>query len=99
MDERASRPCCQFADDEALEHEAELFECETCPVAAHLDGMDLENRRAWDLTHLLCSRLMADTHGAGPLLVALTSDLDPEERADLLRRMTLIYDTLVPPPK
>lgn len=91
--------CCQFADDELLETESELFDCETCPVEAHLSIMDADNRRAWQLAHLLLTRFIADTHSFGPALARLTADLDEDDFADLLRRMTIIYDVLVPAPQ
>ena len=97
MDQRQHVACCQFADDEALEHESENFDCESCPVTAHLAGMDVDNRRAWDLSHLVLTRFAHDSHGVAAFVVRLTPDLDEDDFADLLRRMTLIYDVLAPP--
>lgn len=68
-------------------------------MASRLEGMDSDNRRAWELAHLLGTRLLNDTHAAGVALGRLTTDLDEVEFADLLRRMNLIYDVLAPPPK
>lgn len=97
-DERKHIACCQFADDEALQFEAETFDCGTCQVLEQLDGLDVDNRRAWDLAHLLVSRLVFDTGSFGPLLQRLTPDLDEDAFGDLVRRITLIYDVLAPPP-
>ncbi|MGE3521168.1 MAG: hypothetical protein AB7J63_19670, partial [Vicinamibacterales bacterium] len=66
---------------------------------AHLDTLDADNARAWELAHLLWSRFLSDAHGVTPALLRLTTDLDDEAFADLLRRLTLMYDVLVPPPK
>lgn len=96
-DERKHVTCCQFADDEALTNEAELFDCETCAISRHLDVLDVDNRRAWDLAQVLFVRLIADTHALGPVLLRLTPDLDPEDFEQLMRRLTLMYDVLVPP--
>lgn len=91
--------CCAFADDEALEHEAESFDCGSCPVQAHLAGLDVDNQHAWDLAHTLLTRMVGDTHSFGPLLVRLTGEMDEEVFADLVQRLTLIYDVLVPAPR
>ena len=97
-DERKYVACCQFADEESLEFEGESFDCETCAVATHLASLDADNRRAWDLSQTLLTRLVADTHAFGPLLVQLAGNVDADEFEALLRRITLIYDVLVPAP-
>jgi len=91
--------CCQFADEETLATEAETFDCETCAVSRHVDGLDMDNRRAWDLAQGLFVRLIAETDSFGPVLARITSDLDVEQFEDTLRRLTLIYDVLAPLPK
>ena len=68
-------------------------------MAAHLAGLDSDNAKAWNLTHQMCTRFLSDSQAIGPVLVRLTSDLDEDEFADLLRRISLIYDVLVPPPQ
>ena len=90
--------CCQTADDETLEHEIDAFDCETCPIQQRLTALDVDNRRAWELAHLLWTRLIWDMQGAMPALLRLTPDLDEDGFADLLRRLAIIYDVLVPPP-
>ena len=97
MDQRQQVACCQFADDEALEHEGDCFDCEHCPVTAHMAGMDADNRRAWDLAHLVLTRFAHDSQGVAAFVLRLTPDLEEADFADLLRRLTLIYDVLAPP--
>lgn len=95
-DERKQAPCCQFADADALEFEAELFDCETCAVAAHLDGLDADNKRAWDLTGRICTRMLGETRAIGPVLVRLLDDLDTEEMSDMVARVSIVYDAIIP---
>jgi len=96
QDDRQHYACCQFADQEALEHEAESFDCEHCPVAEHLESLDTDNRRAWDLAHTLGQRFLVDNHALGPVLVSVMDGMDLDDRIDLVRRLNLIYDVLVP---
>jgi hypothetical protein len=65
-------------------------------VAASLDTLDTDNKRAWDTAHVVCSRFCAEGHATGPALMRLLSDLEDDEVADMLRRINLIYDTVVP---
>lgn len=99
VDERPRLLCCRFADDDTLNEEPDLFDCETCAVEAQLAGMDADNKRAWDLAHLLLSRFMHDTQSMGAVLTRLSADLDDEDFADLVRRLSMIYDVLMPAPK
>lgn len=96
QDDRQHVVCCQFAEPEELEHEAESFDCENCPVAAHLDTLDADNRKAWEMAHVLCRRFLQEHHALGPVLVNFMHDLDEDDRLDLIRRLNLIYDVLVP---
>lgn len=91
--------CCQFSDDELLTSEPELFDCGSCAISCHLSELDADNAKAWHLTKLLLTRFVADTQGLGPWLVRLTPDLDEVGFEDLLRRLSLIYDVLVPAPQ
>jgi hypothetical protein len=75
-----------------------LFQCDTCPVADHLELLDSDNKRAWDTTTLVASRFLAEGQAAGPVLVRLLNDLDEDDFADMLRRITVIYDTIAPRP-
>lgn len=95
-DERKHLTCCQFADQEALEHESDAFDCATCQVMAQLDGLDADNRRAWDLSHVVLTRFAGDARGVGLWVDRLTADLDEDDFADMLRRLSTIYDALVP---
>jgi hypothetical protein len=45
--EAVGATCCLIVDEETAEEDAEIFECETCPVASALEELDGENRAAW----------------------------------------------------
>lgn len=75
-----------------------MFDCENCQVSRHLTALDADNQRAWALTHTVCSRFLGDAHAVGLALNRLTTDLDTDDFADMLSRVTLIYDVLCPPP-
>lgn len=99
MDELQHTPCCQFADDDTIATDAAAFDCGACPVMEALEGLDPENRRAWNLMHTIASRFLADTHAVPLVLSRLTADDDPETLADLMTRLSIIYDVTCPPPK
>jgi hypothetical protein len=64
-----------------------------------LDGLDPENRRAWDLMHTIASRFLADAHAIPAVLSRLTAEDDMETFADLVTRLSIIYDIQCPAPK
>jgi hypothetical protein len=97
--ERPFLTCCQFASDEDLETESDLFNCDACPVRDALDALWPENAAAWALFNRIARRFVADLHAGGEALHRLTADLDAEDFADLLDRLTLIYDVVCPPPE
>ncbi len=86
-----------FATDEELETDGEQYDCETCPVADHLQGLWPENAEAWRIYRLLASRFLVDLHAGGAALTKLTADLDEEPFEDLMQRLAIIYDVLCPP--
>jgi len=85
-------------DEETAEHDAEMFECDECPVAAALEDLDPFNTRVWELYKQVVTRLSADLHAGGIVLQALTQDLSPDEFAETWRRLVLLYNTIDPPP-
>jgi hypothetical protein len=64
-----------------------------------VDGLDSDNRHAWDLSQAVLTRLVADTEAFGPVIARLGADLTDEEFLDRLRRLNVIYDVLVPAQK
>ena len=85
-------------DDETVETESEgVFNCDTCPVRIAQDGLDRENRAAWELIQTLSTRFLVETHSVPVALMRLTADvIDPEEFADVMTRLSIIYDVQCP---
>lgn len=98
MDERPNTPCCLFASDEELETDSAQFQCDQCAVAEALDGLWPENRRAWALSRRVLTRFTFETGCVALALERLTSECDPEDWADLLTRLAIIYDEVNPVP-
>jgi len=98
VDEQPNTPCCLFADDETLATDVEVFDCRTCPVLDALDGLWPVNRQAWSLSRQVLTRFTFDTHSVALALERATRDLDVEEFADLVERLSMIYSHLYPPP-
>ena len=96
VEERAHYTCCQFADEEQLANEPDLFNCQTCPVAEAIDGLHPENAEAWALFRRVVGRLVIDAGLASETLRRLTQDLSAADFADTLDRLTLIYDVVMP---
>lgn len=89
--------CCQLADDEVVEQEAEQFDCAACPVRERMTGLDAENREAWSAYQTCANRFVVD-YQAGPVLLdRLTRDWDADDFVALMERLRIIYDTLQPP--
>lgn len=89
--------CCLSADDEQLQHEAELFDCETCPVALASAALWPENREAWELFQALTSRWAVDLGTAPEVFRRLTEEKTAEDVRDLHERLAVVYDLLQPP--
>jgi hypothetical protein len=75
-----------------------MFECDTCPVAAALAGLDPANREAWAIFQKVVTRLTADLQVGGVVLERLTREYDGGEFDALWRRLGILYDILCPPP-
>ena len=67
-------------------------------MSARLAALDADNARAWHLGHVICSRFTGDAHCVGLVLDRLTADLGPDDFADLVQRLTLMYAELNPLP-
>lgn len=88
--------CCQLADEELVEQEADAYDCEACPVAAQMADLDADNRAAWALYRTCCNRFVVDLQAGAVLLDRLTADQDAEEFAATCERLRLIHDTVQP---
>jgi hypothetical protein len=98
VDERSQHACCLFATDEELESDAELFDCDDCPVREALEGLWPENAEAWRVFRQIATQFTVDLHAGNEVLRRLTGGLDDEAFGALLDRLSLIYTLLYPPP-
>lgn len=96
MADKPNLPCCLFASDEEVETDAQEFDCQACPVRDHLDGLWPENRAAWTLYQRIVNRLTYDCGLIGSLFESAVQGADFEERVELMQRLAIIYDALVP---
>ena len=88
--------CCQMADEELVEQEPDLYDCDDCALLDKLQDLDQDNQQAWSLYRTCCNRFTQDL-GAGALLLdRLTQDLGAEEFSDLTERLRLVYDIVAP---
>jgi hypothetical protein len=98
VDHRHDQPCCLLEQDEAqIEAEPELYQCDTCPVAAFPDRLSPENRFAWGIYHQTCTRLAGEGHALGEVLRRFTAPLTDEEFEDCWVRLNILHDLLSPP--
>ena len=98
MDVRPTLACCQVADEEGLEEEAEQFDCEHCALSLAQADLWPENAEAWRVFQGLASRLLVDWHLGPEVLRRLSEDFGPESFRDLMERLTVVYDLIYPPP-
>jgi hypothetical protein len=68
-------------------------------VRTGFDALDAENREAWTVFQSAVTRFTFDLHLVPLVLAPVLDARPPEARADLVARLTLLYDTLYPPPK
>lgn len=85
-----------MADDETLAHDGQAFDCETCVVRQALDGLDADNAAAWGLFRRLCTRFVVDRRLTPMLLARETAGLDDEDTADLVTRLSILYEAFYP---
>jgi hypothetical protein len=90
--------CCQVASDDEIETDPAVFDCDTCPVAQALGDLWPENAQAWDLFKRLATRFVVDAGLAASVFQRLTEDLDVDEMQELVERLTVIYDLVMPAP-
>ena len=99
MDEREAISCCQFADDEALEAEPELYNCDGCPIIAAVEDLEPSNAEAWALFQRLATRFVVDAALVPEMFRRLTEDYSVDDFDDLTERLALIYDIVMPEKK
>ena len=63
------------------------------------EALDAENREAWTVFQSSVTRFTFDLHLVPLVLGPVLDAKAPDVRADLVARLTLLYDTLYPPPK
>jgi hypothetical protein len=86
-----------LCDDETVEEDPEIFDCEECPVAAALATLDTDNRAAWNLYRKVITRLSADLAAGGVVLDRLTRDLGSDDFDATWRRLMILYEAICPP--
>ncbi len=91
--------CCEEADEEQLRYEADLFDCERCPVARARDEVWPENLDAWRIFQRMAARVVVETQIGPEVFRRLTEDRTPGEIEDVIDRLAVIHQWLVPAPK
>lgn len=64
-----------------------------------VEGLDSENRRAWQLFSQVATRFNVDTQSVPLVIQRLTAEDDAEEFGDLMSRLAIIHDIRNPPKK
>lgn len=82
-----------------MQHEADGFDCETCPVTHARAAVWPENLDAWEVFMKLASRVVVEHHLGSHVFARLTDDYAPDALEDLIERLDRIQHLLVPPPK
>jgi hypothetical protein len=85
------------ATTEEVELEPDLFVCETCPVQIAQAQLWPENLEAWAVFQRLARRLVVDTGIGSAVFSALMQDR--EDVADMVDRLSEIYEIVLPPPE
>jgi hypothetical protein len=91
--------CCEAADEEQLRYEADLFDCERCPVAKARAEVWPENLDAWQTFKRIASRIVIETQLGSEVFRKLTEDRTADEVHDLLERLDMIHEMVCPPKK
>lgn len=101
-DDYKHKTCCLTADDDLIESEPAVFDCETCDLGCGLHDLDDANKEAWMLFQQMLSRLTMEHPGlAAAVLSRVIERYSADDALDLLQRLSIIYDVLIPvaPPK
>ena len=80
-----------------LKDDPDLFDCATCPVREAWEGLDDANREAWAMFQRLMSRFVVDLGAGSAVFARMTADVPDEAYADLVARLTVLYDIVCPP--
>jgi len=96
MDDGRHAPCCQTVSPDVLETDAQEFNCDTCVVRQRFDGLDPENAEAWGAFQTCATRFCVESRSTGAVLTRIGESLETEAFADLVARISLIYDGVVP---
>jgi hypothetical protein len=91
-------PCCQFADEESLEHDAEVYNCDTCPVLEERSKLSAGNLRALQTYQLLARRVVVDFRLEGLVFDGLRLRLTADETRRLVEQLDLIHAERCPTP-
>jgi hypothetical protein len=61
--------------------------------------LDDDNRRAWTVFQQVAHRFVVDLHAGGTVLALALADLPASDALACVERLSIIYDTLSPPPR
>ncbi len=86
-----------MVDADVLETDGEQFDCSTCALAAAQAGLRPENAEAWRVYGQIARRFIVDAGLGSHVMTHCLAGRDAEDALDLMDRLALIYDELVPP--
>jgi len=96
VDSQSHTTCCLTADDETREHDAELFDCEHCPIWAEREKLSEANLQALEAFDLLGRRVVVDFQLAPLVFETLRLRLTQSDARVLVESLDLIYDMRCP---
>ena len=74
----------------------EVYDCDGCVLRQALEGLDEDNRRAWQLWQRLARRLIVDLHAGSQVLRWALAEDTPEQALVMMDRLSILYETLQP---
>jgi hypothetical protein len=88
--------CCHWATPEEQRLRPEKYDCRTCAWRLQHAQLWVINQEAIALAQLLGSRAVAETQSAAAVLARWLADHAWAEAEDMIRRLDLIFEILVP---
>lgn len=80
-----------------MDADPEVYDCQTCEMAHQVGTLGRANAEAWAIFQRVCGRF---AHEAGLMSLRLTLETDgwpAQDVIDLLDRLEIIYDEVMPP--
>lgn len=88
--------CCLTADEELLEGDPDLFNCETCQVRQAREQLSTSNLGAFEVFDLLARRVVVDFQLSPLVFDAVRLRLTKENAVLLIEQLDLIYEAKCP---